>query len=307
VIALSFSGARRADAWGDSGHRIVAAIAWAQMTPEARRRVTELLMNAPLDSDIRTFRPESGTDEERDRQLFIAVATWPDYVRPKQHPTDRQEAQTAKYHKGTWHYINFFWDNGGPNGAPRDHPTLRPPKINALARLKKLSQDPGNETDGLDPAVKIAWILHLTGDLHQPLHTSARVTDAPMESGGDKGGNEFKINGGRSLHSYWDGAPDRSMPRNQGESDEAYIDRCVTAITDAFPFSSASIQANLKPGDVEGWTKEGLESSKKKVYAGVVRKEKPTTSYANKTFRVCKPALARAGYRLALMLNEKFQ
>ena len=42
-----------------------------------------------------------------------------------------------------------------------------------------------------DKAIAIAWIMHLAGDIHQPLHTSARVTD--LEPKGDQGGNLFLL------------------------------------------------------------------------------------------------------------------
>jgi hypothetical protein len=305
VVALSVAASPRALAWGDAGHRIVAAIAWANMRPETRDKVIALLKNAPLDSDLRRFRPTSGTAEERDRQMFIAASIWPDYVRPKDHPTDKQKAQSDKYHRGKWHYINYFWDYGGPNNTPRDHPWLRPDVVNALERLKLLASNPGVASDDLDPAVKIAWILHLTGDLHQPLHTSARVTDAPDEDRGDQGGNLFKLTGRGTLHGYWDGTPERSIPRNLGESDAAYIDRCARLVMDAYPLTA--VEGQLKPGQYDAWVKEGLESSKKSVYAGVRRKRTPPTAYAEKTFEVCKPALAKAGYRLARLLDEAFE
>lgn len=48
-------------------------------------------------------------------------------------------------------------------------------------------------------------LMHYTGDIHQPLHATARVNhEYPA---GDRGGNSFpvpSIDGAKNLHSVWD-------------------------------------------------------------------------------------------------------
>jgi hypothetical protein len=54
-------------------------------------------------------------------------------------------------------------------------------------------------------AVALAWVLHLVGDAHQPLHNSARIT--PQDTAGDRGGNLFLLGGlypRNNLHAFWD-------------------------------------------------------------------------------------------------------
>src|SRR4029079_6404378 len=54
-------------------------------------------------------------------------------------------------------------------------------------------------------AVHLAWLIHLIGDLHQPLHRSALFT-TPFVTG-DHGGNDFFIRPGMKaikLHGFWD-------------------------------------------------------------------------------------------------------
>ena len=59
------------------------------------------------------------------------------------------------------------------------------------------------EADGLSTAMRL--LLHYAGDVHQPLHATARVdSDYPS---GDRGGNDFKIpsvDGAKNLHAAWD-------------------------------------------------------------------------------------------------------
>ena len=53
-------------------------------------------------------------------------------------------------------------------------------------------------------AVALAWLLHLVGDIHQPLHCSSRVTPDEALPRGDAGGNTFRLDDNRNLHGYWD-------------------------------------------------------------------------------------------------------
>jgi hypothetical protein len=57
VCILMLAGALPALAWDDSGHRLVAYIAWRQMSPAARERAVQLLLNAPEDSQLNALYP----------------------------------------------------------------------------------------------------------------------------------------------------------------------------------------------------------------------------------------------------------
>src|SRR5437870_13642051 len=65
--------------------------------------------------------------------------------------------------------------------------------------------------NGNDPerkAIALAWLFHLVGDIHQPLHTAQLfTTDYPK---GDRGGNEICVRVKEAeqpmdLHRFWDG------------------------------------------------------------------------------------------------------
>ena len=55
IILLAFS--LPAFAWDDSGHKLVAYIAWQQMTPAARERAVQILLNAPEDAQLNALYP----------------------------------------------------------------------------------------------------------------------------------------------------------------------------------------------------------------------------------------------------------
>ena len=52
---------------------------------------------------------------------------------------------------------------------------------------------------------KICWILHLMGDIHQPLHTGSLFSQTVLEVG-DAGCNRISTNPHRNLHAACDGA-----------------------------------------------------------------------------------------------------
>ena len=59
------------------------------------------------------------------------------------------------------------------------------------------------EADSLSTALRL--LMHYTGDVHQPLHATARVDhEYPA---GDRGGNSFPLpskDGAKNLHAVWD-------------------------------------------------------------------------------------------------------
>ena len=55
-----------------------------------------------------------------------------------------------------------------------------------------------------DRAMLTAWIFHLVGDIHQPLHSSTLVSQRLFPEG-DRGGNSIKLKQSYNLHALWDG------------------------------------------------------------------------------------------------------
>src|SRR5262249_42169966 len=139
----------------------------------------------------------------RERVLFRRASEWADVVRNPDPP-----ARHA-YHHPAWHFRDFFW-RPGPSG-PVDLPNMPANPENVVERLEHFTT---LLADAKHPAsaraVALAWVLHLVGDIHQPLHCGSRVTARQPE--GDQGGNLFRL-GPRTdnLHAYWDTALDRAV------------------------------------------------------------------------------------------------
>jgi S1/P1 Nuclease len=300
-------------AWNRAGHQIVARIAWDTMTPTVRERVVALLQAAPSDACLAELLPTDARPlAARRREFFLRASTWADIVRP----ADGDARPCTRFHRSEWHHVNFFWQGvSGATGAdqPGDRRDMRPATANVVAQLPLLTARaacaaPRCGTTTLERAIALAWILHLVGDIHQPLHTSARVTDRPEERQGDRGGNLFILDPrlpALRLHGYWDGIVDRAVPRGANESNAAYIGRLAALFMQRHP-RSASV-AELAPGQYEAWAREGFETTKASVYPVTLKRgEVPGEQYRQTAFAIAQRAIARAGYRLGELLNAMF-
>jgi hypothetical protein len=289
--------APQAAAWEGAGHQVVAAIAWESMRPETRRRAVELLAAAPAGSGLAEMAPAGGPAEEAGRRHFLLAATWPDEVRGTEH--DRP----------TWHWVNRFWRDT-PAGPVELPPPAEQPAENVLERLPALSRSLADRrAPAGERAVALAWLLHLVGDVHQPLHTSARITGHPDELRGDRGGNRFELHvvdrdrGERTeLHAYWDGLLSANLPRRRGEPAAAWVDRAAAELARRHPRSTLG---DLAPGDFDAWVEEGFATARFTVYRhGLQRHRRPPDRYRRAAWSAAAPALVRAAHRLAALLDE---
>lgn len=291
-----------ATAWNETGHQTVARIAWERMTPTARARALVLLRSAPMDAGLRQLDDSSRPQAARDRELFMRAAAWPDMIK------DRSQVERfRKYNHGPWHYRDAFWQQDSAGAPIIDRPEISPSPAgeNAVAVMiaSQARLEDRARPDSLR-AIDLAWLVHLVGDVHQPLHASARIT--ALDPGGDAGGNRFRLDaaGRTNLHSYWDDALSRDSPRRPADSTlDAYIGRLATELMWAFPASS--FVARMAPGAYDAWTTESVEIAKRELYpTSLVRDQPPPESYRQRAHEIAEPQVALAGYRLADVLNR---
>ncbi len=269
ALAILVFSAMPALAWNSTGHRIVAAIAYDQLTPATRARVDDLIRRHPDYQLFLEFAPRESA--ARARAAFIAASTWADQIKFDQRFKRKQT-------HADWHYINIGFSQDGT-------PLLDAPKPNVVTALEQLSRN-------LDPEA-LVWTIHLVGDIHNPLHTATRFTRQDPE--GDRGGNSVYVQPGRNLHSYWDGLP------GPDAADSAYVDNQARQL-------KGRPSSDLRQSFAE-WAKEGVELAKKVVYAfgqGVGASSQPvrlSRSYQEDAKSLARVQLVTAGQRLAVLLN----
>ena len=109
-----------------------------------------------------------------------------------------------------------------------------------------------------DRAVALAWVEHLVGDIHQPLHAvSLFSADLPR---GDQGGNQLIVAAGggvSTLHALWDGL------LGSYEANDL-IERVARTAAERHP--PAALADAAKDLRFEAWAKESFELSKTAVY-----------------------------------------
>jgi hypothetical protein len=191
-------------AWSAAGHKIIASIAFRQLTPEEQDKVIAILRNHP--------RFEEDFSENDDSEwLFQQAAIWPDIARG----FSGEDRET--YHRPNWHYINrpvFLSDID----AEALEPTL---EVNLDLTAPAAPQDDMNiiqtirssrnvlsasEASAEEKAVMLAWLFHCVGDIHQPMHSAAFFSQGSFPNG-DRGGNSVKTTQRQNLHSLWDRFP----------------------------------------------------------------------------------------------------
>jgi hypothetical protein len=152
-------------AWGDKAHQIIAALTWLRLTDATKREIMVLL-------------PEGKSDPNGP---LAAVASW----------AERQEAVNPVERR--WDYVDipFEAERYDQKRDCADGNCI----VVKLEEKKNILQSSNNRQAR---AVALKYVVHLVGDIHQPLHCTDR---------NDKAGNAVyvKFLGQTSnLHKVWD-------------------------------------------------------------------------------------------------------
>ncbi|MDY6829459.1 MAG: S1/P1 nuclease [Pseudomonadota bacterium] len=190
ALALALC-ARLAVAWSPEGHAIIAGAAY-DLNPYAGRWWGAVLAAHPAAAGWDQAFARQGIDGPVERHRLRRAAIWPDQVR-----------SDPRHDHPSWHYTNFPL-------VPPDFP-LRPSDTPHNDLIEALSHAEagvaGAKVGTVDGAIWLAWLLHLIGDAHQPLHCVD--WKGPGFINGDRGGNRLYVRPhqtGRpvNLHAYWD-------------------------------------------------------------------------------------------------------
>ncbi|TFH74700.1 hypothetical protein E3V39_00575 [Gammaproteobacteria bacterium LSUCC0112] len=214
LVLLPFT----AHAWDATGHRLTADVAWELMSSDTREQFITILKAHPrFDQDFTANMPDnikSADSDTQSRWLLGQAAIWPDTARGLE--GDDQQ----RFDNPNWHWIDGAWvrdetvrqGNVYVNTEPRpDIQGIAAEQIRERAHVDNVANGLDfaiyqlrNATDPQEQAVALSWLLHLIGDVHQPLHTGGLVSERLFPEG-DRGGNGTRVNNG-NLHSTWDRA-----------------------------------------------------------------------------------------------------
>ena len=303
-VAMIFAFSAPAFAWNDVGHKLTGYIAWQRLTPDARTKILVIMSKAPEDSGLAALYPQdSRSTEIKQREFFMYATYWADIVR------DRNFPMRNKYHRSDWHYADTFWklENGIATIIPNPNEEGGKAVIQ-LAESEKTLRSP-TATDS-EKAIALAWFLHLGGDIHQPLHTSARVTE--LEPKGDQGGNFFSLTpkdtpreNQTNLHWYWDSIVNRAVERKNDAPDGAFLPPLGDKMMKRHPFGKYASILGLSAYD--DWQKQSFAIAMREVFPESLKRETmPGKAYLKNSYNIAEAQIALAGYRMGETLNRIF-
>jgi len=316
ILAVALLSPSLSHAFSASGHRIVDDIAWQKMDKSVRAQAI-LKKHPRLKEDFLPNMPDSvraGNRAMKERWLFQHAGTWPDIARGI---ADQDEQK--KYNRSTWHYVNFaaylrksdveLIDLSRVNRSTDWDGNYESERLNVIQSLK-LNVGGYRDKSRTDAqrAVHLCWILHLGGDSHQPLHSTALFTPTLFPKG-CRGGNSISIDGGSNLHSTWD----RLLPN------EKTVGGVASVASKLIKQEHEKAIKSSKELDPKVWIDESVKLAQDYAYSRNVRAAiraadesgetevtvKLSEQYRKTAGRVAQRRVVQAGYRIARILNAR--
>jgi hypothetical protein len=263
-------------AWSDLGHEVTALIAYRHLTPAARTA-----LDAMLASDTDTLTAGD----------FASRATWADKYR------------NAHRETAAWHFVDIEIDQPDLADACFGFPALPPGQwasqgpaqecvVNKIDEFAAELKDPS--TPAGERFLALKFVIHLIGDLHQPLHAADHH---------DRGGNCIvlspPVGAQNNLHAYWD----VSVVNALGQSAPQIAERLDARL-------SAAELKEWTTGSPRSWAMDSFEIGRRDVYAlpstptcQSVGSVALSPAYLAQAEKDAATQLLKAAVRLAAVLN----
>ena len=229
------------NAWNRGGHLVTGALAYDELSKGDAELLTgdlTLLKAHPACDKWDRDLLDSPT-VDRNKALFMLAAAFPD---------DARIGQFKRFDRPDWHYVNFRYTPSQPLTDVMTTAPFNGKLLDALQANLRIYRD--SKAGAADRAVALSWVLHLTGDITQPLHVTALVNDDFPT--GDRGGNLVNVRGSEratnsvKLHKIWDdGASGTGVKLAQAENIATQI-RAEVASASPFARGAADSETLLR-------------------------------------------------------------
>ena len=233
-------------AWGQTGHRVVGLVAEQHLTKKARKQVARVLQDNSL----------------------AEVSNWMDDIK----------SDPAYNHTHDWHWVTI------PDGMKYEL-TPKNPKGDLVMKLEELVQAlKSHKLSAAQEQEYLKYVVHLVGDLHQPLHVGGKD---------DAGGNALRLQWfGQSsnLHRVWDS--------DMIEGKDLSFTELAAFVGQPTPVQ----QQEWQKGSIRDWA-YGMMPYRPQVY-NIPADGKLGYRYAYENFDTVQLLLLQGGIRLAGILNQ---
>lgn len=235
--------------WSKTGHRVIGNVAQEELSGRTRRALDRLL----------------------DGQSLASIANFADEIK-----ADRRYREFS-----AWHYVNIPQDKAYSDIEPSKYGDL----VTGIQKCMAMVKNENNAKE--DRVFYLKMLVHLIGDLHQPMHVGR------LE---DKGGNDLQLQwfgNGSNLHKVWDA----NMINDYGMS--------YTELSKSLPELDKKEIKTIQEGTILDWVHESQDIANK-LYDSVEIGEKLAYSYSYTWWGTVESQLQKGGLRLAKVLNELF-
>jgi len=243
-------------AWGVTGHRTIAEIAERHLNKKTKKELKKIF----------------------GKEKLAYWANWPDFI--------KSDTTGVWKHTHVWHYVNI---DPQPNFETFKKVLEEQTGPSAYTQVSVLSEQIKNKnTSTEDRKIAIIFLVHILGDLAQPMHTG-RLEDL--------GGNKIKVKffgKNTNLHSIWDGDLVDSKKYS------------YTELADILDIKNKKEIKDIQSGNLSEWMYE-THLLANNIYANTPDGSKLAYDYIYKYDKIVENQLLKGGIRLAKVLNELFK
>jgi len=293
--------------WNIKGHMAVAYIAYERLTPSARARADDLLRRNPSYRAWAMTIPSTVSGAEKRRRIFMMAAVWVDQIKTRSdyrddgtengsQPEGASSSQNTGYDDHLRHrYWHFVMVPFTRDWSPL--PSIPTPNAEDRIHLFRAVLASTSEADDLK-SYDLTWLLHLVGDIHQPLHVATRVSASQPD--GDRNGSRVRLCRAPctyDLRAFWNTilGPETTVTA---------AEHLARTLADP-PAADATVL------DEAIWVQNELEVAKSEVYTSPIGAGAGpfavTAAYRSRARLVARRQIALAGARLANILNAELK
>lgn len=242
-----------------------------------------------------TIKTLSGSLSHNESNNFVESACWADDIK-----------RFGFEATSDWHFINIpYHKDGNTSNADQRVGDV----IWALDQAYYTLTDRKHASAELETALMLRYLIHLVGDIHQPLHVTSLFSKKFPHS--DYGGNFYTIQFDKkvsNLHDLWDsvlGTLEHDYSRPISDSDLHLLETAAKDLMADFPRDTMDDELSIT--EFKQWAEGSFKVAVEDVYNAIELNVHPTEQYLENGIETSHKLMTLAGYRLADLLRKIYK